>query len=343
MEKPARPSPQQRERYEALRQRVEALLLQSRRVPVRQVFSLADEMKAASLPSRRLLEGVASKLAALADAGELTEVLDAATSREPARFELAALVLQEMALRDRISPDAQWAPQLRDRLAASAHPLASLPLAAHRLEVPVELPHYRNGAMMFFNDPIECEPRDPAAVAAAADVSSRETFGVVDPEAVAAAVRNWCDESNGVVEIKTFTLSRPTDAAGLVASLDRLGLKCLEGAGGTKTAAAVVDAGMALRALFRAASQGGAYNNGLCAALGRLAAWRSLAAMAGAAPPGTSPDATVDSIAAEAEQCAWVAFTAESAWFNNIAWDLGLLALRKDRTTLVALAATDQD
>jgi len=338
-----RPTREQFERNEAMRLRVDALLLQSRRVPVRQVFSLADEMKAASLPDRRLLEGVASKLAALADTAELTEALDAATSREPARFELAALVLQEMALRDRIGPDSAEARRLHKRLATAAHPLASLPFAAHGLEVPVELPHYRNGATMFFNDPIECEPRDPAAVAAASDISTREASGVVDPEAVAAAVRNWCDESNGVVEVKTFALSRPTDAAGLVASLDRLGLKCLEGAGGAKTAAVVVDAGMTLRALFRAASQGGAYNHGLCAAFGRLAAWRSLAAMAGEAPPGTWPAASVDSIAAEAEQCAWVAFTAESAWFNNIAWDLGLLALRKDRTTVVALAATDQD
>jgi hypothetical protein len=343
MEKPTRPTREQFERDEAMRQRVDALLLQSRRVPVRQVFSLADEMKAASLPNRRLLEGVASKLAALADAGELTEALDTATSEEPARFDLAALVLQEMALRDCIGPDAQWTRQLRERLAAAAHPLASLPLAAHRLEVPVELPQYRNGATMFSSDPIECEPRNPAAVAAAADVSAREISGVVDPEAVAAAVRNWCDESNGVIEVKTFALSRPTDAAGLVGSLDDLGLKCLEGAGGANTAAAVVDAGMTLRALFRAASQGGAYNHGLCAAFGRLAAWRSLAAMAGAAPPGTSPDASVDSIAAGAGQCAWIAFSAESAWFNNIAWDLGLLALRKDCTTVVVLAATYQD
>ena len=51
-----RPTREQFERNEAMRLRVDALLLQSRRVPVRQVFSLADEMKAASLPDRRLPE-----------------------------------------------------------------------------------------------------------------------------------------------------------------------------------------------------------------------------------------------------------------------------------------------
>ena len=149
MENPTRATSEQFERNEAMRQRVDALLLQSRRVPVRQVFSLADEMKAASLPDRRLLEGVASKLAALADTAELAEVLDAATSREPARFELAALVLQEMALRDRIGPDSAEARRLHKRLATAAHPLASLPLAAHGLEVPgtAALPQRRDDVL----------------------------------------------------------------------------------------------------------------------------------------------------------------------------------------------------
>jgi hypothetical protein len=90
--------------------------------------------------------------------------------------------------------------------------------------------------------------------------------------------------------------------------------------------------------LFSAASGGGAYNNGLRGAYGRLAMWQSLAGLAGA-PPG----AGLEEVAAVARSCLWLEFWAATPWFYGVAWDLGLVAVRPDGLSLAVLAATDTD
>jgi hypothetical protein len=44
-----------------------------------------------------------------------------------------------------------------------------------------------------------------------------------------------------------------------------------------------------------------------------------------------------------AELCGWFSFEAATRWFNNIAWDIGLVVIRPNRTSLAVLAATDTD
>jgi hypothetical protein len=93
-----------------------------------------------------------------------------------------------------------------------------------------------------------------------------------------------------------------------------------------------------LNLLFAAAANGGAYNRGLGGAYGRLAAWASAAALAGA-PPGVA----VAELAGLVERCEWLSFLSDSDWFEKVAWDLGLVAIRPDRMSLGVLAATDTD
>ncbi|GAA1658095.1 DUF6183 family protein [Actinoplanes couchii] len=90
--------------------------------------------------------------------------------------------------------------------------------------------------------------------------------------------------------------------------------------------------------LFGAASDGGAHSRGGFGAYGRLATWRSVAALTGA-PPG----ATVREVAALAEDCTWVSFGPDSEWFNGDGWDLGFAVLSPDGRRLAVLAATDAD
>ena len=95
--------------------------------------------------------------------------------------------------------------------------------------------------------------------------------------------------------------------------------------------------------LFAAASQGGAYGTGLGGAYGRLAAWQSLAGLTGEAEPGAGPVAGLDSVAAAASASRYLTFSASSRWYRQVAWDIGIAALRPGSRTLAVLTATDTD
>jgi hypothetical protein len=118
--------------------------------------------------------------------------------------------------------------------------------------------------------------------------------------------------------------------------LQSLGLESI--GRGARVNASHIAADLAFHTLFSAASSGGAYNSGCYGAYGRLAAFQSLSALVGA-----RIDDEIDKVAHLANKCWWVSFTALSGWFNNIAWDFGLLVVRPDRKTIAVLAATDTD
>jgi hypothetical protein len=94
----------------------------------------------------------------------------------------------------------------------------------------------------------------------------------------------------------------------------------------------------AWQVLFAAASTGAAYNSGLRGAYGRLAAWQSLGALAGA--PQNAPFAETEALV---QQSTWYGFEADTKWFEQVAWDIGLVALAPGRRGLAVLAATDTD
>jgi hypothetical protein len=90
--------------------------------------------------------------------------------------------------------------------------------------------------------------------------------------------------------------------------------------------------------LFFAASVGGVYSQGLFGAYGRLAAWRSLAGISGAAEGASAAE-----VGRWVQECDWFSFDADTDWFEQVAWDIGLAAVRPGRQRLAVLAATDTD
>jgi hypothetical protein len=58
---------------------------------------------------------------------------------------------------------------------------------------------------------------------------------------------------------------------------------------------------------------------------------------------GAAEDTPIEEIADMVEESTWLIFEASTEWFYQVAWDLGVAALRGDRQTVVVLAATDED
>ncbi|MFV2009406.1 DUF6183 family protein [Micromonospora sp. LOL_027] len=69
-----------------------------------------------------------------------------------------------------------------------------------------------------------------------------------------------------------------------------------------------------------------------------MLAWRSVAALVGA-PHG----APVGDVEALAHRCSWYSFAGSTAWFDRIAWDIGLAVVSPDWRGLAVLAASDTD
>jgi uncharacterized protein (TIGR02996 family) len=252
------------------------------------------------------------------------------------RAELFACLVQEMVVR---GADLRNHPAAA-RWATAGHPLAGLPLYRTDAEAGLDewLPRYGNrGSSSFTPAGLPSQYSAVLPATGSGDPAALRLRGARADPRIRAAVRDWPGEPNDSCEVRSFRAHSPVTRANL--SLDllaALNLECL--AGDAAVRAALVPPGRALGVLFAAAANGGAYGPGLQGAYGRRAAWESLAGLAGA-PPG----AGVEAVAEVARRCLWVEFDADSGWFDHIAWDLGLLAVRPDGRSLAVLAATDAD
>lgn len=284
--------------------------------------------------ARKLDRYMASLLASGHEAEDLTVVF---TGR--AQEELRACLVHELVLRgvsvEETPGIAGWA---RSRH-WSRHPLRWLPPTLSDLERGADLPSHgvrgRSHSMPYDSS----AGREPALTGGARVPPVRETTTPAAATALGRAVANWAEESNGRVEARVFAMAEPLESPAVPKALGALGLACLRGAG-RKTALSVTvhPVAHAWRVLFAAASTGGAYNSGWYGAYGRLAAWQSLAAMA-RCPHG----ATAGEVEERVRDCVWHGFSAGTAWFEHVGWDIGLAALAPDRRSLAVLAATDTD
>lgn len=263
----------------------------------------------------------ASLLASSHTAAELAAVFDGDVSDE-----LRACVLHELVLRG-TAVDHRWAapPRWRD------HPLNWLPRSLTPLEGRPGLPRYSLNATSHGGATITVQPAGGDGPVPRA----RETTTDAEAAAIGAAVANWAEESNGRVDAHTFALDgdlRPDAIGATLLSLGLDSIRTLTPPPGPCTAA------QAWQRLFGAASTGGAYNSGCFGAYGRLYAWRSVAALAGA-----PADATPADVEALARACSWSSFAESTDWFDCVAWDIGLAVVSPDRRRLAVLAATDTD
>lgn len=281
---------------------------------------------------------MASLLASSKPAEDLAVVF-AGGSQHKAAEELRACLIHELILRDQ---DVDEFPAIA-RWAASPHwayhPLRWLPLSRSEIEEGHTLPNYSVRGSSY-SLPFGPSRQDAPAATAVADVpAARET---TTPEAageIATAVANWAEESNGRIEARSFSLSRPVgDIADL---LPTLGLDCLASDRRQRRPGISVTAGgpsQVWRILFAAASSGGAYNSGRYGAYGRLEAWKSMAGLTGT--PQTAPFTDVEQ---QVRDHRWFTFDAHTGWFDQVAWDIGIAALSLDRQRVTVLAATDTD
>lgn len=273
----------------------------------------------------------------LASSHEATDLAAAFTGR--ASEELRACLVHELVLRGVVVEEtpgiAGWATSPHWR----HHPLGRLPLTLSDMERSADLPSYSIRGSSHSMPYGPSEGRELAVIADVGVPAVEETTTQASATAMAKAVANWAEESNGRIEARVFDLAEPLDARLVPNALLTLGLECLGGAGKkTALSVAVLPPAQAWRVLFAAASTGGAYNSGSYGAYGRLAAWQSLAALAGS-PEG----AAADEAEASARDCVWHGFDADTKWFEQVAWDIGLAALAPGRRRLAVLAATDTD
>lgn len=281
---------------------------------------------------------IASVLAGSQPAEDLLRLLER-NPHDERRFDFRCCLLQELILRGNPLAGLPGVERFADWMRTRNHPLAWLPLALQSIEATVSdyLPHYSAGGSscaLPYGPSSEVEKSLPIGgepIAACAEPCPSDLIGAV--------VQNWQAQSNGMFEVRVFRAERPLCETDLsVAFLRSLNLDSLAGAKEDGIRAERISPDEVFNVLFAAASTGGAYNSGLYGAYGRLEAWRSMAGLTGAVP-----EAGVEAIAAVAENCIWASFDASSDWFCQVAWDIGLLAVRPDRTSLAVLAATDTD
>lgn len=281
----------------------------------------------------------ASLLASSQTADDLAAAFVGGGSSGGASDELRACLVQEMILRGiqvaEVPGIGRWAMSAHRRL----HPLGWLPLSPAEMEQHPDLPSYgvRGSSHSMPYGP--SEGRGLVLDRGAPVPAFAERTSPAVTSAVSTAVTNWAEESNGRIEARVFELSEPLRTEAVPGLLAALGLECLKGLGPRTTfSVTACPAAQVWRVLFSAASTGGAYNSGCHGAYGRLAAWQSLAGLVGA-PDGAS----ACEVEARTNEADWYCFETSTKWFDQVAWDIGLLAVAPGRMRLAVLAATDTD
>jgi len=292
-------------------------------------------------PQSLRLQAFASRLGYGQTAETFLAALERAKDR-PEHRELFACWMHEIVLRGTSLEAEPRAKRLQESLASAGHPLGGLPLAlrATEREAPSYMPLYGEKGLGRAIDALTSGPMSVRTIPPPADGASvratRADDAALAPRMLA-AVRPWTEGKNGKAEAKVFSLE-PSVAGGALGSWLLRALP-LESTGATvRLDVSRTGAEGVFGPLFSAASNGGAYSSGNGGAYGRLAAWTSLGALVGA-PEG----AAVDAIDALASSSAFLTFRAPGPWFHDVAWDLGVLALRPDGRSVAVLAATDNE
>ncbi|WP_369185662.1 DUF6183 family protein [Streptomyces sp. Y1] len=250
------------------------------------------------------------------------------------REELRACLVHELVLRGapvaRLREAVAWAeasPHWAD------HPLAWLPWTLAPFEGEPAVPKFFRGGMaggVGYGLP-EGEPLAGSGASAAVPVEIGE-----DAPDLTAAVRRWARRHNGRIEAAVFLADAELAPDALPGTLAELPLDCLDGLR-MRPVVVPTAATEVWQRLFAAASVGGGHPNEFWhGAYGRLAAWRSMAALAGA-----DPDASPEEVIRRVEDCTWYGFRVSTDWWVEDFMDFGVLALGPGRRRLAVLAATD--
>ncbi|MFE2214429.1 DUF6183 family protein [Streptomyces canus] len=259
--------------------------------------------------------------------------------------EFKACLLQELVLKGVAVTEYPLLRSFGEALVAEEHPLAPLPLhllpTERALLRPTHAPHDWTWALppasveKHSDRPelrVSAEMRRRSAAVDPADVTVPEVA-----EAMSTAVRHWLEESNGMVAAQEFWSASSVPPDDFAAVFERLPLTAWP-TGQTRARLYPAGSDRVLQVLLTAAVRSPAYGNGMFGAYGRLAVWRSLGGLVGAAP-----DAPIDETAILVEQAHWFIADPSSDWFHQVAWDLAVAALRPGGQEIAVLTATDTD
>jgi hypothetical protein len=306
-------------------------------------LSQRDRARSVVVPRTRSMRvsAFASRLGFGQTAEAFLSALERAGGR-PEHQEIFACWMHEVILRGTsLAKDAR-ATRFRDALASSGHPLAAMPLElrATEREVPSYMPLYGDKGLGRAIDTLTSGTISVRSIPPPANGAAVRAICVDDAavnERIRTAVRPWAEGKSGKVEAKVFALT-PSIEAGAVGSWLLRALPLESTAAVARLECSRTGAEGVYGPLFSAASNGGAYSSGLGGAYGRLAAWTSLGGLVGA-----PEDADIVAIDALASRCAFLTFRAPGPWFHDVAWDLGVAALRAGGATVAVLAATDAE
>ncbi len=306
------------------------------------------------LPSSLPAEGPAQiraerRLAQLVALGQRPEdIVSVVYDEEPgiaASDEFKACLLHELVLEDVAVPEFPLLRSFGEALVTQQHPLAPLPLRLLPTERALLRPAHAPRDWTWTLPPATVkEHSDRPELHVSAEMRRRGAeFDPVDvtvpeaAEAMGAAVRHWLEESNGTVAAQEFWCTSPVSADDFAAVFERLPLTPWPGKE-QRARLHPAASDRVLRVLLTAAVRSPAYGSGMFGAYGRLAVWRSLGGLVGAAP-----DAPVDDTAMLVEQAHWFIADPSSDWFHQVAWDLAVAVLRPGGQDIAVLAATDTD
>lgn len=288
-----------------------------------------------------VVRGFASRLGYAQPKEALLAMLEAVAPGKPpsdTRRELLACWMHEVVLCGTALDREPACRRFQESLVATNHPLASFPL--HLLDAEREAPTYMP---MYGAEAIQ---RAVTSLESGGAHSTRTVPPPADHEAPRAtpiedaalegklreAVKPWMEASKGKTEARAFSLTPAASASAGRWLLRGLPISSTQGKG-LELAGAPADA--VWGALFAAAANGGAYSTGLGGAYGRKAAWTSFAALVGA----DGAPSEVDRVAANTH---FLMFGG-TEFFFDVAWDLGVAAIRPDGASVAVLAATDTD
>ena len=332
--------------YEAVADHVEEeLALTAGADHVDALFALLSRPRTRSVQRARPLETRVRAFASRLGHGQTKDALSATIQRhgdDTAHTEILACWMHETVLRGTSLDREPAIVGFHARLAEANHPLGVMPLALLEAEseAPTYMPMYGANAISKAVARLESGPTSARTVPPPGEHSPPRVTRIEDA-ALEARLREsvlpWTTGSNGKAEAKAFRLEPALTSASPGRWLLRaLALECVEGAQALHAERTSADT--AWGALFAASANGGACSSGLGGAYGRRAAWVSLAALVDA-PAGASP-AQLDALAPSAQ---FLMFGAPGGWWNDVAWDVGVLVVRPGGDSVAVLAATDAD
>lgn len=275
-------------------------------------------------PSARMMApvAVASHLASTRPAEELRLHVDRRPLDEP-DVELDLLLTHELVARGEAPPRALAG--LTEAASGEVRELAVLPgtLLASESGLHRWLRHYAPGGSSQALAALEVEPADDVELDPV--LLDLGPVASVDVALVAAPFREWLEQSNGRASAQRF-LRRSSGRR-----------SAPEPAPVASTGARRAMVNEVVELLFSAACSGGAYTDGVGAAWGRLRAWQGIAGMVDCSWPSALTD--LEAVAHRVDW--WVLDPTDCAWFDQVAWDMWIVAASAEHITFVAATDTD--